>query len=148
MARSERIYTDEIKGHALAVLDANGGNYKETERVTGISDSTIQEWDNGRIHAEVRGIRYQKGMELAEKLDFIAHELCDLVAESGDKKSKANLKDSLISLGIAVEKSQLLKGQPTSIIGEGISDLTADDKKLLSEAIRNSIKGAEIPTEP
>jgi transposase-like protein len=47
MAR--RIYTDEQRETALAVLATNGGNYAKTARETGVDVKTLRKWEKSDV---------------------------------------------------------------------------------------------------
>lgn len=101
-------YSDNDRATALAALDANGGNVKATARQTGIPIGTIRHWR--ATEAGGAELRTQKKVDLASELEAIA---LRLVAALPDKIGDASLQQVATSLGIAVDKMQLLRGQPT-----------------------------------
>lgn len=107
---AKRQYSDNDKATALAALDANSGNLKLTARELGIPASTLQRWRDGQVNDDVTVLRTYKKDELAERLVEIAHQLIDAAP---DKVKGANLQQIFTSLGIAIEKIQLLEGEPT-----------------------------------
>ena len=119
MAR--RQYSDADKASALAALDANGGNVARTARELSIPRQTLDSWTNERgINHDVPELRQEKRGELAEQLEAIAYTLAgDLVKQ--DKRELATLQQIATSLGIVVDKMQLLRGKPTAI-NEEVSD--------------------------
>ncbi len=138
----KRQYSDQDKATILAARDANGGNVSRSARETGVPRKTLEDWAKGRSVADdVAEIRQEKRLELAEKLDFIAHRLADNMTE--EKMKSGSIVQIATSLGITIEKAQLLKGQPTSIAGTPLEGLTADDKRALREAIRRDLESAD-----
>ena len=111
MPRPKRNYSDARKAEVLALLDANEGNVSKTARAVGIPGRTIIEWRNGRLAEGVEEIREEKRAELADRLQEIAHTLVDAIPE---KVATANLQQCTLSLAIAVDKMQLLRGAATS----------------------------------
>lgn len=107
-------YSVEERAQALAVLQANGGNLKRTERDTGIPRKTLAGWRDGnnKDHAAVVEQLPAKCEDLASKLDEIAHKIVFVIPE---KIEEAKLKDLTYSLGVIIDKRNLLRGQATSI---------------------------------
>jgi transposase-like protein len=105
-------YSDQQRAAALAALDANGGDARKTAKQTGIPYTTLREWVAGRVHEAVTELRNEKKQSLAARLEDLAHTVLDLLP---DKLEQASAKDAAVTLGIAVEKAQLLKGEPTAI---------------------------------
>lgn len=114
----KRQYSDNDKAVALATLDANDGNIRKAAKILKLPESTLTDWANNRgICPEVTEIREEKKAELADKLEEVAHALTDniLLRAQSDFSVLTPLKDLAVSLGIAIDKMQVLKGQPTSI---------------------------------
>lgn len=106
-------YTEEEKAAALAALDANGGNLLRTARELNIPESTLRQWRNGEgINQSVSKLREQKSAELAAKMGEIIGQILDVLP---GKLEKASARDLAVSLGILIDKKQLLEGQPTQI---------------------------------
>jgi hypothetical protein len=117
-------YSDKEKGLALATLDANAGNLSKTARQLNIPIKTLSDWrDKVGLHPDIAAIRSGKKLELSEKLERIAHLIADAIPHKIDK---AGLKDASVSLGVAIDKSRLLRELPTSITA------TAQSRKQLS----------------
>lgn len=111
MARRE--YSDEDKATALAALDANGGNVQRTARTLGIPEPTLRGWARKRgIHPTVVELHDQKKGSLADELEEIAEKLAGAMP---GKVAEASLQQTATSLGIVIDKMQLLRGQPTNI---------------------------------
>lgn len=107
-------YSDAQRATALAALDANGGDRTHTARQLGIPESTLRSWDSGRRRdiPAIAELRAQKKADLATELETVAYQLA---AAMPGKIEGASLQQLATSLGIAIDKVQLLKGQPTSI---------------------------------
>lgn len=105
-----RRYSDSDKAAALAALDANGGNVYKTARELKLPMSTLQEWASGRINHAIPELRERKKEEISQRLVDVVHQLIDALPT---KITDANLQQVSTSLGIAVEKIQLLDGDPT-----------------------------------
>lgn len=127
---SKRQYSDNDKALALATLDANGGNVQQTAKALKIPESTLTDWANNRgVNPEVTEIRDQKKAELAEKLENVAHALTDniLIRAESELSVLVPMKDIATSLGIIVDKMQLLKGAPTAI-SKDVSERTNEER--------------------
>jgi hypothetical protein len=116
---AKRSYSDEEKASALAALAANGGNAKLTAQQTGVPRTTLQKWAGGAVHPTVTQMGQQKREDLADRLEGLAHRLLDAIPA---RLPDADLKQLSVSLGIAVDKMRLLRGQPTSIEGHDLTD--------------------------
>jgi len=134
MAR--RSYSDEDKAVALAALEANGGNKQRTAKDLCIPKSTLTEWANGSgaKNAETE-LRHQKKADLANELEAIAHQLAGAM---GDKIANANLQQTATSLGITIDKMQLLRGKPTGIV-ENVG-LTDDERAARVAALLDAAR--------
>lgn len=105
-------YTDEDKAAALAMLDANDGNVKGTADSLGIPESTLRSWKNDRgTPRNIAELRDKNRGELSDRIFNLTHLVLDNLPE---KLDEASAKDLFVSLGILVDKLQLLKGQPTN----------------------------------
>jgi hypothetical protein len=109
MARTK--YSDHQRAEALAALQANGRNFTETAKQLRIPANTIRDWarDPPPYLTELRD---EKRDALAERLRDIAHRLVDAMP---GKIPEAPLNHVAVSLGITVDKLQLLEGKPTEI---------------------------------
>ena len=118
-------YSDSEKATALAALDANGGNVAATARQLKIPRKTLDGWKAGtNVHEEVAEIRQEKKRDLADEMEKIALNLVDAIP---DKIKEASLQQTATSLGIAVDKMQLLRGKPTAINQDG--EMTPEQRK-------------------
>jgi hypothetical protein len=104
-----RLHTDEEKATALAVLDAQGGNVYAAAKAAGVSESSLRAWSKGQngITAEIEEMRQQRRFELADKLEDIAFLLAEAIP---DKIAKASLQSTMISVAIAIDKIDKLRG--------------------------------------
>jgi transposase-like protein len=108
-----REYSDADKATALAALDANGGNVYRTAKALSIPQSTLEGWAKSRgTNAAIPNLREHKKKALAEQLEEIAEKLAEAIP---GKVGDATLQQTATSLGIVVDKMQLLRGQPTNI---------------------------------
>lgn len=116
-------YSDEQKAAALAAIKANGGNLFRTAHELKIPFQTLSNWAKD-TREPVQGF----SKLVTEKEESLA-ELCDKVA----RKYLNHASDdfvvavtpghlSMTAAGIAVDKAQLLRGQPTSITENSHSD--------------------------
>lgn len=120
----KRRYSDNDKALALAALDANGGDVRKTAKTLRMPESTLSDWSKNRgVNKEVTEIREVKKKELSEKLGEVAYKLTDnlLIRAESELSILVPMKDVATSLGIVVDKMQLLKGEPTSI-NKNLSD--------------------------
>jgi len=109
--RHQKRYTDNDRARTLAALQANNGNITRTSRDTGVSASTIRHWRDNTSET-VAATRDQKVATLAEELETLAYKLAWALPE---RIEGANLGQVTTSLGIVIDKLQLLQGQPTEI---------------------------------
>lgn len=131
MAR--RKYSDREKAEALALLEAANGNVTETSRQTGIPDSTIAQWRDGRGINEdvVPDLKEFKKKQLSDKFAAIAHKFLDLAYEKTEEIKSTGW---MPGAGIATEKHLLLTGQPT-VITSVLSKLQADFPDIPAEEL-------------
>lgn len=119
-----RQYSDVEKAAALAFLDFQGGNVKKSAELLHIPHKTLDEWAKGRNqHPEVANLRNEKKRELAELIEDAVREM---VLASGGKATDAALQQLWVSIGIGVDKHQLLKGEATSITKDATARTNED----------------------
>lgn len=106
MSDTRRQYSDAEKATALAALAANSGDLRGTARTIDIPKSTLEQWANKAASATTD----DKKKNLADELEAIA---LKLVAVMPDKIQAATLQQIATSLGITVDKMQLLRGKAT-----------------------------------
>jgi transposase-like protein len=107
-----RDYSDEDKATALAALKANGDNVERTARDCGIPPSTLRRWRAEPDRAAPAKLREEKRGTLSEALGALAWQLIGAIPK---KIADASLQHTTVSLGIVIDKMQLLEGKPTSI---------------------------------
>lgn len=157
--KTRRTYSDREKAEALATFDACG-SLTETSRATGIPDSTLSVWVSGQavMNADVPILRSGKqldSVELSEKFDTIAHLATNhVIARLQDPKraNKTPMPHLMTAAGISVDKSQLLKGQPTAIIEERVQPhavlVLMSNALGLAPTIDVSPEPSEMPVSP
>ena len=130
--RVVRRYSEQERAGAVALYDQTG-NLEKTSQTLGIPLSTLAGWVNsGDYDSELRN---QKAVVLAEKFENAAHLYLDLAVK---KSKKAPFNHLMTGAAIAIDKSQLLKGLPTSITAsnqaiEGLKDKLAEAIQLARE---------------
>ena len=135
-----RAYTGREKAEALCLLRANGGNVKRTARELGLPRKTVCTWAKGKgITQEVRRLSEDPEIrgDLAGRFERIA--VAALESVTKEKLEKAGFKDTMIGAGIAVEKAQLLRGQPTAIHKQAAETLEEAASRLLEKFARKGI---------
>ena len=127
-------WSDDDKASALAALDANGGNVSTTSRQTGVPRATLTEWSQGRYtNRQVSENRQIKKDCLADMLEDLARQM---IGAARDKVVDASLKDTMVSVGVSIDKMQLLRNEPTEIttVNDSISDEDLDRRIAALEA--------------
>ncbi len=140
MAR--RQYSDQDRASALAALDANGGNVAKTAKDVGVPRVTLIQWRDGVVSQGVSELRQVKKGDLADRLEEIAHKLVEAIP---GKIGSAPLKEVAVALGIAVEKSRLLREKPTSITQETVSEDERKRRTLELLGRGESRAGTQLP---
>ena len=118
--KTKRVYSDQEKARALALYDLCG-SLTESSRKSGIPDSTLSQWINGRNghkSPDLPRLRNEAGQSLANDFEEIAREAA-AVAVSRLKSGAASripFGQLMTGAGIAVDRMQLLRGQPTEIV--------------------------------
>jgi len=108
-------YSPQFKADALILLEANGGKVKTTARQLGIADTTLAYWVEKDCE-ESREIRAGAKGEIASAFERVARIYLDRAAEP-DAVEKTSGYYAVIASESAMKTSQLLRGQPTSILG-------------------------------
>jgi transposase-like protein len=120
-------YTSDDRAAGLAALESNGGNLRRTARETGISDATLRRWrdeTDERKDAANAARMPEARATLTERLRAFVDAALTVAP---DKLHDANLRDVFTSVGIAIDKLQLLEGRPTSI--DEVRDALSDDDR-------------------
>ncbi len=120
---AQRRYTDEERAACLASLAANGGNVKKTARECGVPRQTLQRW----IEAVAQGAAHCAAPQkrpMAERVSEIMpaarrslEEELERFARRGVRHALGcvkdlNAKDTMIAVGVAIDKALLLRGVP------------------------------------
>lgn len=131
-ASGRRRYSDEEKGTALALYDANGGNLLRTAEELGIPRKTLEGWVKDRNNEAVAEIRHSKKAELAALWESVAINSVKLLSQKLNELPVGQLPTTS---GIATDKWLLLNDMPTGIQKvTGFEDLSDDDlDKFLAE---------------
>jgi transposase-like protein len=117
-------YTEAQRAEALAVLKSNNGNLSRTERETGIPKGTLLYWRNNSTYAAPIEMQTQKTESLRGELESVAYRLVRKLAERLND-TDAGVQQLATSLGIVIDKLQLLDGKPTertAVVNESLTD--------------------------
>jgi hypothetical protein len=108
------VHSDRQKAGVLLTLKTNRGSVKKTSRQTGIAERTIADWRDGYgINDDVRQMVKEKSLILADELEAIAFMCVGVIPQ---KLETADLRDVVGAMSQSIDKSLLLRGQPTEII--------------------------------
>jgi hypothetical protein len=104
----KRYYLIGEKADALALLQANRGNVKQTARELGVPRRTLGDWSHGKgVDEEVRRMTERSKKRLAANF---MQEAQEAVRAAAEKRPKATYRDLMIGAAVAVDKAQLLGG--------------------------------------
>jgi hypothetical protein len=141
---TRRRYSDEERAEILAALDANGGDIRATARATGVPYTTLREWVITKPHDDVTKLRSEKKIDLAARLEEVAWKLTGELL-SDKKLQGATYQQIATSMGITIDKMQLLRGAPTSIadiaieqLAQRIQDMSDDERNTLAAQLGES----------
>ena len=122
MPRGKR-YSEADRAAALAYYEACGSQ-RRTALNCGIPETTIRDWVKGTaMNEDTHELARVKKQELSERIEHLAHLLID---QAPGKISDATLQQTITSLGIAIDKLQLLRNKPTVITDD--ASLTDHDR--------------------
>lgn len=110
--RPKRRYSEADKYIALAAVDLNASNVYRTSIALDVPYATLAGWVEdrraGRLQgAVIQGLKETRG-GLAEKLESLAHTIVEAMPT---KVGKATLSQCAVTVGIAVDKVRILRGQ-------------------------------------
>lgn len=109
---TKRQYTEDDKATALVLYEANGKNALRTARELEIPEPTLRKWVKGEgVTNGVVQKKDQKRVDLSAGLEEVARKLIRAMPE---KIADATLQQIATSLGITIDKMQLLRGEPTA----------------------------------
>ena len=110
-------HSEDRKATALAVLDLNGGNVKQTATQLNLSQRTLRDWKAGDyISDEVALKRDTKKIELADLFEQVARDILGSVTAEDIKN--APFQARMTGAAIATDKMQLLREKPTNITAQ------------------------------
>lgn len=134
---SRRKYSDVEKAEAIAAVKSNGGNIFRTSQELKIPWATLADWvknnrgTNDHLPERVLELREQKEQELSELCESVARKY---LKQAGDEYVVAAVPGNLAmtAAGIAIDKAQLLRGQPTEItaVADRTTFLRAELRRL------------------
>lgn len=116
--RPRRRYNDEFRAKAVVTLEAAGypdkeGALAEVSRHLDMPHNTLRNWYHDKHNPVSAELRQDKKKELVIELEEVAHLLVQAIP---GKIGEASLQQTATSMAIAIDKMQLLKGQPTLIV--------------------------------
>lgn len=123
-------YDDKFRAGAVVMLKAAGypeNKYKlqEVADHLGVPSRTLRRWHNGENGAPPDDVVQETKKDLASRLEELAHKLID-AALNDLENTDATLQQINTSLGIVLDKRQLLIGKPTEIVDD--ASLTDDER--------------------
>ena len=123
-------YDDKFRASAVVMLKAAGypdNKYKLQEIADHlrVPSRTLRRWFNGENGAPPDDVVQQVKKDLAERLEELAHKLIDAALDNL-QDTDASLQQINTSLGIVLDKRQLLIGKPTEIVDD--ASLTDDER--------------------
>jgi hypothetical protein len=118
MARPKRHYSDQDRAAALAAYDAEPptpGRQTRAANVAGVPRESLRAWLRDRENAAPANVRQETTEALSDMFDRVCRTALGMAAGAmqGDAEP-ARLKDYMVAAAIAVDKAQLLIGQPTA----------------------------------
>ena len=107
-----RIYTDDERANALAVLKAEGGNFSRAAGITGINRMTLRTWARLiRVDTPISQLITKKVSDLATLMEA---EIRRALGPGLDlARAIASYKDRVTAAAILTDKMQLLRGSAT-----------------------------------
>ena len=139
--RQRRRYDDKFRASAVVMLEATGypeieGGLSQTAKHLGVPLSTLKGWFKLEHNPPPAQLRNEKKQDLVIELENVAYLL---VKAMPGKIDEASLQQIATSMAIAIDKMQLLKGQPTwrgeviELIKQGIITPEQAEQELGSE---------------
>jgi transposase-like protein len=121
-------YTEQFRAEALVALEANGGNILQTATELGIGQATLSSW-----LTEIRDIKEDSSDLAIASAELIPSTREEFVAELKEVRNRTlrhlsntleDLKprEAAVTLGILIDKTELLEGNATSrtaVVGSG-----------------------------
>ncbi len=106
-----RDYPTDLKAAVIKAIEANNGNVLATAKLFGIPQDTAYYW--WKTSDRYSQFQNTSGINLADKLENLAHSAADSMAEHD--LNIVSFADKARAMGIVIDKMQLLRGQPTTI---------------------------------
>lgn len=111
-------YDDKFRASAVVMLQAQGypaNKYKleEVAKHLGVPSRTLRRWFTGTNGKPPDDIVREEKRALADRLEALAHKLVDTAFKIADDTDEVSIQQVVTSLGIVIDKNQLLKGEPT-----------------------------------
>jgi len=133
MSRTENQYEESTIQKALLYLNLNGKSYKDTERDTGIPESTLRRWAAQYPHF-LTEVAWALDHELRNVLKSIVQKLLDkldLAIPEVEIKNATDYKQLFTALGISLDK---LRIQDTKIRQDFLADTTGQQPLFSPDA--------------
>ncbi len=106
--RGQNRYSDDEQAQALAALDANDGQVRQTARELDIPEATLREWRDGKSRPIGAECRARNKSLMSDQYQRIAVRLLERVDDQLDDMSGAQ---AMLASAIAVDKMLLLRGE-------------------------------------
>lgn len=107
-----RDYPEELKAAVISAIEANGGQIRPTAKLFNLPYDTVHYW---WAHSErFRQIQPASAQNLADKLENLANDTADSLLQHDFSIVAA--RDKAAVMAVAIDKMQLLRGQPTEIV--------------------------------
>lgn len=115
---NNRNYDDKFKASIVALLISEGyprNKFKigEVAKHAGVPLRTLRRWYLSEAGAPPDNIVQQEKKALSERLEELAHKLVDVAFEIVKDTDDVNIQQVITSMGIVVDKTQLLMGKAT-----------------------------------
>lgn len=147
--RQQNRYPQEVKAEALAMVASGKSPFVVSEQMS-LPRSTVNSWTHGvGVPDAVKEAVQERLAQLADRLQ----EYAEKGVEAGLKRNLDDIPVNQLftSIGIAIDKAQLLRGQPTSIkttanITLDVASLAAKVGKDPAEVERDlAVIGCKLP---
>jgi len=121
-------YTEQQRADALITLETNRGNIKKTAIQLGIGEATLHRWidensENGDIKSDIAVATKERLPATREDFIIRLTRLRDLHLEHLENNYQdLTARETVVSLGILIDKVELLEGNATSrtaVVGNG-----------------------------
>lgn len=122
-------YTDEFRANSIIMLEMSGypdkpGALMETAKYLKVPHATLSRWYNGKRNPPPSEMVQIKKEEIVA---LLKGEIGAALKEMGQARKDADYKELATSIGIMVDKMQLLDGEPTART-EVIHELSDDER--------------------